>query len=145
LKLKDKTYKKFVDFFEKISKKYDDTEFEIAYSEIQRETGVASITLKKALQILENDGIILVNQGRNTRYGKFKYLLNNKEIGAKDPVNLKLRDYGDTGEVNNPQLEQQLKTMSGVIEQLRQRVRTQEMTISVILDRLAEVEDRLHK
>jgi len=144
LKLKDKTYKKFVDYFDKISKKYDDSEFEIAYSEIQRETGVASITLKKALQILEKDGIILMNQGRNTRYGKFKFLAN-KAVSSKDQGIIKNLDSVDDEETMINQLFSQIKNMSGVIEQLRQRIRTEEMTISVILDRLAEVEDKLHK
>ncbi|RNC29751.1 MAG: hypothetical protein AWM53_00369 [Candidatus Dichloromethanomonas elyunquensis] len=144
MKLKDKTYKKFVDYFDKISKKYDDSEFEIAYSEIQRETGVASITLKKALQILEKDGIILMNQGRNTRYGKFKFLAN-KAVSSKDQGIIKNLDSVDDEETMINQLFSQIKNMSGVIEQLRQRIRTEEMTISVILDRLAEVEDKLHK
>jgi len=142
LKLKDKTYKKFVEFFEKIAKKHDENEFEIAYSEIQRETGVASITLKKAIQILENDGVILVSQGRNTRYGKFKYLLNNPETDLKDSVNSKNRDL-ELDEVNTQQLVHQNKSMTNSIEQLRQRVRTQEMAISGILDRLAELEDKM--
>jgi len=143
LKLKDKTYKKFVEFFEKVAKKHDENEFEIAYSEIQRETGVASITLKKAIQILEDDGIIAGDQGRNTRYGKFKYLLNNKNNNIKD--NAKNKDTLDQEEVNNQLVIHQIKNMTNLIEQLRQRVRTQEMTISVILDRLAELEDKIHR
>lgn len=145
MKLKDKTYKKFVDFFEKTSKKHDEVEFEIAYADIQRETGVASITLKKAIQILEDDGIILVNQGRNTRYGRFTYLLNNKDVTSKEINSVKNRDLIDQDEANTQLLVHQLKNMTNMIEQLRQRVRTQEMTISVILDRLAELEDRIHR
>lgn len=144
MKLKDKTYKKFVDFFEKMSKKHEENEFEIAYSEIQRETGVASITLKKAIQILEDDGIIHVNQGRNSRYGKFEYLLN-KNIITKEMVAPKNKEMIDIEEANNQSFLHQIKNMSNHIEQLRQRVRTQEMTISVILDRLAELEDKLHR
>lgn len=143
MKLKDKTYKKFLDFFERTSKKHDYQEFEIAYSEIQRETGVASITLKKAIQVLEKDGIIVVNQGRNTRYGRFRYLLNSKDIVPKEIA--KNKDFSDFDEVNNQQIVYQLKNMSNHLEQLRQRVRTQEMTISVILERLAELEDRVHR
>jgi DNA-binding GntR family transcriptional regulator len=133
-----------VDFFEKMSKKHDENEFEIAYSEIQRETGVASITLKKAIQILEEDGIITVDQGRNTRYGKFKYLLN-KETSAKEMNSPKNKESFDFEEANSQALMLQVKNMSSLIELLKQRVRTQEMTISVILDRLAELEDRIHK
>ncbi len=85
MKLKEKTYKKFVEFFEKMSKKNgNNNEFEIAYSEIQRDIGVASITLKKGLQILEDEGIILVSPGRNTRYGRFKYLLDNKNNSGQE-------------------------------------------------------------
>lgn len=140
VKLKDKTYKKFVDFFEKMAKKNDENEFEIAYSEIQRETGVASITLKKAIQIMEQDGIVQVSPGRNTRYGKFKYLLDSynssKDLSAKN------RDEVD-GVSNLESILAQLKTMTTAIDQLRQRVRTQEMTISVLLDRIAELEDNI--
>jgi len=144
LKLKEKTYKKFLQFFEKTALKHDGNEFEIAYSEIQRETGVASITLKKGIQVLEEDGVIQVSAGRNTRYGKFKFLLdtpgnkvnevnpssNHKEINSSDEI----------GSIN--QLADQLKSLHILVEQLRLRIRTQEMTISVILDRLAELEDK---
>ena len=132
-----------MDFFERTSKKHDDQEFEIAYSEIQRETGVASITLKKAIQVLENDGIIVVSQGRNTRYGRFKYLLNNNDIVSKEAA--KNKNFIDPDEGNTQLLVYQLKNMSNHLEQLRQRVRTQEMTISVILERIAELEDRVHR
>lgn len=144
MKLKEKTYKKFLDFFEMMSKKHNDNEFEIAYSEIQRETGVASITLKKAIQVLEEDGIISVNQGRNTRYGRFKYLVNKKESNSRDTGLYKLNiDYSD--ELNLNLVLNQLKNMSNLLEQLRQRVRTQEMIISVIQDRLADLEDKIIK
>lgn len=139
MKLKDKTYKKFVDFFEKTANKRDEDEFEIAYSEIQRETGVASITLKKAIQIMEKDGIIKVSSGRNTRYGRFRYLLNRKEPIPKE-VSVRNRDNGNE-DLSFDSLTLQVKSMSTAIEQLRQRVRTQEMTISVIMDRIAELED----
>lgn len=137
MKLKDKTYKKFVVYFEKIAKKHDENEFEIAYSEIQRETGVASITLKKAIQVMEKDGIVEVTPGRNTRYGRFRYLLNKPEsnaISAKNKDNL-------SEEASIDSLYLQIKNLTTTIEQLRQRVRTQEMSISVIQDRIAELED----
>ncbi|AHF10113.1 MULTISPECIES: hypothetical protein [Dehalobacter] len=144
MKLKDKTYNKFLEFFEKVSKKHEEDQFEIAYSEIQRETGVASITLKKALKVLEDDKVIEINQGRNTRYGKIRYL-NKLNSNSKDPANrtrtLALVDDGTV----NPGTLHQIKNMSSLVEQLRQRVRTQEMTISVILDRLADLEDRVHR
>jgi DNA-binding GntR family transcriptional regulator len=144
LKLKDKTYNKFLEFFEKVSKKHDEDQFEIAYSEIQRETGVASITLKKALKVLEDDKVIEINQGRNTRYGKIRYL-NKLDSNSKDPARkTKILTLVDDGTAN-PGTLHQIKNMSSLIEQLRQRVRTQEMTISVILDRLADLEDRVHR
>ena len=138
MKLKDKTYKKFVDFFEKMAKKNDGNEYEIAYSEIQRETGVASITLKKAIQIMEQDGVVQVSPGRNTRYAKFKYLLNSEILPKEFSVKTK-EELND--DLNVDTLLSQIKTMTTAIDQLRQRVRTQEMTISVILDRIAELED----
>lgn len=139
MKLKDKTYKKFVDYFEKMAQKHDEEVFELAYSEIQRETGVASITLKKAIQIMENDGVIQVHPGRNTRYGRFRYLLNKKESNHKD-LSYKGKDFN--GDLSLSDTAQRIKNMSTIIDQLKQRVRTQEMTISVILDRLAELEDK---
>ncbi len=138
MKLKDKTYKKFVIFFERMAKKHDENEFEIAYSEIQRETGVASITLKKAIQVMEKDGIVELSPGRNTRYGRFRYLLSKSESGSKESV--KNRDTLSE-EVSIDSLSLQIKSMMTTIEQLRQRVRTQEMSISVIQDRIAELED----
>ncbi len=146
MKLKEKTYKKFVEFFERMSNKHDETEFEIAYSEIQRETGVANITLKKGIQVLEADGVIHVSPGRNTRYGKFKYLFNNKSDKAKEPNSSgHYRDISYFDEENISSLINQQKNMHILIEQLRLRIRTQEMTISVILDRLAELEDRVRR
>lgn len=139
MKLKDKTYKKFVVFFEKMAKKHDENEFEIAYSEIQRETGVASITLKKAIQVMEKDGIVEVSPGRNTRYGRFRYLLNNLESNSKE-LSVKNKE-NISEEASIDSLSSQIKNMATTIEQLRQRVRTQEMSISVIQDRIAELED----
>lgn len=120
-----------------MSEKNNYEEFEVAYSEIQRETGVASITLKKAIRVLEEDGIIKVNQGRNTRYGRFQYLIDKKGFSANSKVPF------ESGQNENVVTEE-MRNISNQIEQLRQRVRTQEMTISVILDRLAELEDRIH-
>ncbi|ADY56361.1 hypothetical protein Sgly_2068 [Syntrophobotulus glycolicus DSM 8271] len=140
MKLKDKTYKKFIDCFEKLAKKNEGKEFEAAYSEIQMETGVASITLKKAIQILEEDGIIAVEQGRNTRYGKFKYLNETRDGADKEKNKFsEIKTDPDNVEV----LIGQIKSMSNLLEQLRQRIRTQEMTISVLQDRVADVEDKL--
>lgn len=138
MKLKDKTYKKFVIFFERTAKKHDENEFEIAYSEIQRETGVASITLKKAIQVMEKDGIVEVSPGRNTRYGRFRYLLNKPESSSNE-LSGKNRDNSEEASIESLSL--QIKSMMTTIEQLRQRVRTQEMSISVIQDRIAEIED----
>ena len=139
MKLKDKTYKKFVEFFEKMARKHDEKEYEIAYSEIQRETGVASITLKKAIQIMEKDGIVEVSSGRNTRYGRFRYLLNKQEPSKDLFINNKDNLGNDDSTISL--LASQVKNMTVTIEQLRQRIRTQEMNISVIQDRIAELED----
>jgi len=144
LKLKEKTYKKFVEFFTKTSRRHGDNEFEIAYSEIQRDTGVASITLKKGIQILADDGVISVSQGRNTRYGKFKLLLNNRvNTNRETDLSINDKDMSSSDEDTISLMKNQQKNINVVIEQLRLRIRTQEMTISVILDRLAELEDRI--
>lgn len=125
-----------------MAKQHGNNEFEIAYSEIQRDTGVASITLKKGIQVLEQDGVITVSPGRNTRYGKFKYLLysNKNTLSQSDALNRK-PDKQEEGDL--ALLTKQQKNMQTSIEQLRLRIRTQEMAISVILDRLAELEDQV--
>ncbi|NLO97904.1 MAG: DUF3348 domain-containing protein, partial [Peptococcaceae bacterium] len=90
-------------------------------------------------------GIIQVSPGRNTRYGKFKYLLNNNNNNNKhhsDNNSLK-KALISQEESDIDLLIKQQKNMQASIEQLRLRVRTQEMAISAILDRLAVLEDQV--
>jgi transcription initiation factor IIE alpha subunit len=75
LRLREKTHQKFVKFFENISSIYQGKDFELAYSDIQRETGAASVTLRRAIQALAEVGVIEVHPGRNSRHARFRYLL----------------------------------------------------------------------
>jgi len=148
LRLKEKTHKKFVDFFEKMSKMHRGNEFELAYSDIQRETGAASVTLKRAIQALEADGVIKVNPGRNSRYGRFQFLL-----AAPEPAEQNVaKEVEDVRSTPDSKPEQGLEALAGdvkevlqAVDHLRRRVRTQEMAIAILQDRLAELEDKLHK
>ncbi len=89
---------------------------------------------------MEEEGIIAVGQGRNTRYGKFKYLNQMQDTNIQE--NKKTSEV-KADETNIAVLMEQIKTMSNLIEQLRQRIRTQEMSTSVLQDRVAEIEDKI--
>lgn len=132
-----------MDFFEKTSRMYNGDEFELAYSDIQRETGTASVTLKRAIQSLEEDGLIEVKPGRNSRYARFRYLMEagpSVEAEAGAAVN---------EEVKSEQLLESLTLDVGelthFVEHLHRRVRTQEMVIASLQERVAELEDKLVK
>ncbi|MHB8124791.1 MAG: IclR family transcriptional regulator [Desulfitobacteriaceae bacterium] len=142
MRLKEKTHRKFVDFFEKMSSLYQGNEFELAFSDIQRETGAASVTLKRAIQSLEIDGVIKVQPGRNSRYARFQYLSNATKTSdvEQDKVD-KTRESED----NSKLLISEVSEFTHMLENLRRRVRTQEMTIALLQDRLAEIEDKLYK
>jgi DNA-binding GntR family transcriptional regulator len=122
LKLKEKTYKKFIDFCSETAKKNDNLPFEIAYSEIQRTTGVASVTMKKALQSLAEEGVIRAEPGRNSRYVKMTYLMGSPE--------------------EEKQVEKESVSIAPVsqVDILQQRVRSLELSLSVLQERLAFVE-----
>lgn len=168
LGLRDKTHKKFLEFFAKMVQIHDSNEFELAYSEIQRETGSANVTLKRALKALEEDGIITITSGRNSRYGRFNYLLARKsesETQTAEPVKSEsvlpkpimaesetstssiLQGKHQGSDELNPieELTLDVKELTYLVENLRRRLRTQEMTIALLQDRLAELEDKLHK
>ncbi|GAB6174816.1 hypothetical protein JCM15765_42940 [Paradesulfitobacterium aromaticivorans] len=164
LGLRDKTQKKFLEFFSKMVKIHGSNEFELAYSDIQRETGSANVTLKRALKALTEDGIIKISSGRNSRYGKFNYLLVEKpepetpapESVMPEPVIAEPETApAYVTQVKEQQGSEQLKQIETLtldvkeltyfVENLRRRVRTQEMTIALLQDRLAELEDKLHK
>ncbi|MEA4902810.1 helix-turn-helix domain-containing protein [Desulfitobacterium sp.] len=144
MKLREKTHEKFIRFFEKMSKLHEGQEFELAYSEIQRETGTASTTLKRALQSLEAEGWLELNPGRNTRYGRFKV--------KSDQVSTEMVHNAESPNVPEeipaekaPSLQDEFQDLSYQVESLRRRIRTQEMTIALLQERLAEVEDKLYK
>ena len=145
MRLKEKTHRKFVDFFEKMSNLYQGNEFELAFSDIQRETGAASVTLKRAIQSLEIDKVIKVQPGRNSRYARFQYLpsiISAKNLNSteQDKSN-KTRESEDSSKL----LGSEVSELTHLVENLRRRVRTQEMSIALIQDRLAEIEDKLYK
>lgn len=145
MRLKEKTHRKFVDFFEKMSNLYQGNEFELAFSDIQRETGAASVTLKRAIQSLEIDGVIKVQPGRNSRYARFQYLSSVMPTKPLDAVeqdkSAKTREF----EENSKLLVSEVGELTHLLDNLRRRVRTQEMSIALLQDRLAEIEDKLYK
>ena len=145
--LREKTHEKFKSFFEKMSKMYVGQEFELAYSEIQRETGAASITLKRALQSLEADGWLEVKPGRNTRYARFRVVSSTEaEPPAQVEDTLPEQPKKEEKEIEkNPSAQWEVDDLYHQVESLRRRIRTQEMTIALLQERLAEVEDKLHK
>lgn len=153
LRLKEKTHRKFVEFFEKISSMYQGKDFELAYSDIQRETGAASVTLKRAIQALAEDGVIEVQPGRNSRYACFRYLLaQNIEENSSDAVATEIKDSENLSNEETAHFEGVIESMTEnvgeltqLIDHLKRRVRNQEMAIALLQDRLAEIEDKLRK
>jgi hypothetical protein len=145
MRLKEKTHRKFIDFFEKMSSLYQGNEFELAFSDIQRETGAASVTLKRAIKSLEADGVIRVQPGRNSRYARFQYLSNVKSMRNPDGVEQDKFDIVRESEINSKLYTFEVNELTILIENLRRRVRTQEMSIALLQDRLAEIEDKLFR
>lgn len=154
MRLKEKTHRKFVQFFEKISSMYRGEDFELAYSDIQRETGAASVTLKRAIQALAEDGVIEVHPGRNSRYARFRYLLpvQESEESSSEVVLNETRNLEDSRNEEKPQPTRILEAinvdvteLTQLVDHLRRRVRNQEMAIALLQDRLAEVEDKMRK
>ncbi|HWQ73295.1 MAG TPA: IclR family transcriptional regulator [Desulfitobacteriaceae bacterium] len=145
MRLKEKTHRKFIDFFDKMSRLYQGNEFELAFSDIQRETGAASVTLKRAIKSLEADGVIRVQPGRNSRYARFQYISKvkspkNPDSGEQDRLT-KTRE----SELDSKLLSSEINELTTLIENLRRRVRTQEMSIALLQDRLAEIEEKLSR
>ena len=137
LKLREKTHAKFVAFFENIARKNNSEEFELAYSEIQHETGTASVTLKRALQSLEADGWLEIKPGRNSRYARFRVL------SISETVPQAVKEESPFKETVNTQ--SAIEDFTYQMDGLRRRIRTQEMAIALLQERLAEVEDKLYK
>jgi DNA-binding GntR family transcriptional regulator len=129
LKLKEKTYKKFLDFFAETALRNQNIPFEVAYADIQRGTGTASITMKKALQVLVNDGVIEVGPGRNSRYVQVTYQQTPQE--PNPPV-----------EETDRQEPGFLAELLHTTDQLRQRLRVQEILTANLQERLAHLEEK---
>lgn len=154
MRLKEKTHRKFIEFFEKVSSMYNGEEFELAYSDIQRETGAASVTLKRAIQALAEDGAIVVLPGRNSRYARFRFNLSpsNSDKKAQEVIKnekqtqheLKTDENAHTGGDNDLIAENVLE-LTQLVDHLRRRVRNQEMAIALLQDRFAEIEDKMLK
>lgn len=131
---------------------YQGKDFELAYSDIQRETGAASVTLKRAIQALAEDGVIEVHPGRNSRYAKFHYLLAplNAEEKSTDTV---LEETQNPNEFGNEfctggvieSMSEEVGELTQLVDHLKRRVRNQEMAIALLQDRLAEIEDKMRK
>jgi len=153
LRLKEKTHRKFVEFFERISSMHHGKEFELAYSDIQRETGAASVTLKRAIQSLAEDGVIEVQLGRNSRYARFRYLLPVQENEEKSSELLnQTRNLVDSSNEDKSQpggileaINVDVTELTQLVDHLRRRVRNQEMAIALLQDRIAEIEDKMRK
>jgi len=144
MRLKEKTHRKFVDYFEKMSSLYKGNEFELAYSDIQRETGAASVTLKRAIQSLEKDGVIRVQPGRNSRYARFQYLAAITATRTSDAAEQDKFDKTSESEIDAYKLfASEINELTAQTEYLRRRVRIQEMSIAVLQERLAEIEEKL--
>jgi len=154
LRLKEKTHRKFVEFFEKISSMYQGKDFELAYSDIQRETGAASVTLKRAIQALAEDGVIEVHPGRNSRYAKFHYLLAPLSA-AENSIENPLEKTQAPEDISNEEtlrsggvleaISEDVEELTQLVDHLKRRVRNQEMAIALLQDRLAEIEDKMRK
>ena len=149
MRLKEKTHRKFVDFFEKISNRYQGQDFELAYSDIQRETGAASVTLKRAIQALAEDGVLEVQPGRNSRYARFRYLLSPQSPESVPENTANENDQNVESADDVPQTDDSIKDsvleLLQLVDHLRRRVRNQEMSIALLQDRLAEIEDKMRK
>lgn len=158
--LRDKTNQRFKEFFEKQSKRNEGKEFEIPFSEIQRETGAANSTMKRAIEVLVEEGWLEVKPGRNSRYGLFKLMQEETktiEIPAttSEPAPVQNResvpDFSPALEPDSDNKsslyadESKIRELEHLIDGLRRRVRTQEMTIALLQDRMAEIEDKLYK
>ncbi|MDD2235478.1 MAG: IclR family transcriptional regulator [Desulfitobacteriaceae bacterium] len=145
MRLKEKTHRKFIDFFEKMSALYQGNEFELAFSDIQRETGAASVTLKRAIKYLEADGVLKIQPGRNSRYARFQYLSDLKPTRDSISMEYDKLNIGRESKVNMKLLVSELNELTTLTENLRRRVRTQEMSIALLQDRLAEIEEKLYR
>lgn len=166
LGLREKTQRKFEEFFEKMGRMYEGKEFEIAYSDIQQSTGTASGTLKRALDSMVTSGVLEIQPGRNSRYGRFRYLKyslpqeskpDNSPSSQKEnetvtrtetppptesnTIERAIQRSGDEGR----DLTQEVEELAHLTNHLLRRVRNQEMTIALLQDRVAELEDKLYK
>lgn len=147
LSLRDKTERKFVEFFEKTARRYEGDAFEVAYSDIQRETGSANVTTKRALQALVEGGVLEHQAGRNSRYGRFRYLP--YKPSTQTPPAASTGETQRTQEITQAEgwddFKLEVQELGLLTNQLLRRVRHQEMAMALLQDRMAELEDKLYK
>lgn len=159
--LRDKTNQRFKDFFEKQSKRNDGKDFELSYSEIQRGTGAANSTMKRAIESLTAEGWLEVKSGRNSRYGVFKLLQGTATIAQDSSQGVRPKPHNsetlgpvsdqDSNFEASPSIPEEVDPFKKILELehlidgLRRRIRTQEMTIALLQDRIAEIEDKLYR
>lgn len=159
--LREKTIQKFKDYLEKETLKNQGREVELSFSQLQRETGSASGTMKRALEALQAEGWLEMKPGRNSRYGIFRIInmghgevVDNKdEVSNKDDKNSATpseeftpdEDRIQKNELPADGLKERVQELEKIVEGLRKRARTQEMTIALLQDRVAEIEDKLYK
>ncbi len=173
--LREKTILKFKEYFEKESLKNQGREIELSFSQVQRETGATIGTMKRALDNLQAEGWLEVKPGRSSRWGIFRLvnpainkesteeksnseekapneeILSIEEKSLLDPVENSSVDVsqGDEesqeGFLSDKKLFERIHEIENMVEGLRRRARTQEMTIALLQDRLAEIEDKLYK
>lgn len=162
LGLRDKTQRKFEEFFEKMARMYEGKEFEVAYSDIQQSTGSANSTLKRALESMVESEVLEIQPGRNSRYGRFRYLAyqppekvsENKNVVEIRPDKTQKsnefvqeekqdsnRDHAEEGSEINLKVEE----LEHLTSHLLRRLRNQEMTIALLQDRVAELEDKMYR
>lgn len=150
--LREKTIQKFKDYLEKETLKNQGREVELSFSQVQRETGSASGTMKRALENLQAEGWLELKPGRNSRYGIFRVInmdhgevVENKDEATLSEESTPDEDRIQKNELPDVELKEKVQELEEIVEGLRKRARTQEMTIALLQDRVAEIEDKLYK
>lgn len=141
MKLKDKTHKKFVEFFTEMGRANQENEFELSYAEIQRSIGTASVTLKRALAVLVEEGLITMAPGRNSRYARFTV---QAPLNAQEAISTQQPEAAVSCEPAAVETAD-LAAMERELDLMKRRVRSQEIAISLLQDRLADLEDKAAK
>ena len=155
--LREKTIQKFKDYLEKEILKNQGREIELSFSQVQRGTGSASGTMKRALENLQAEGWLEIKPGRNSRYGIFRIINSNNEaeemeeniplepVAAYPEESTLDREKSQEEVLLDQEVRLKVQELEKAVEGLRKRARSQEMTIALLQDRMAEIEDKLYK